>query len=297
MRKLRYLILSIACHGLLFWSSAKLNGCEATEVTIELVQRPLSPVAFDSFHSPRKVASGANKKSRSLDLGLSTFKQIQNRLQHEKSSPETGLGSEGASANFESKSESQPTANDFLNPYNGLEMPEIKFMQSLWREIDKSVVNSPYLSEYGHTGGVLFQFDVDLDGRLIESTLRAQAEDRVLKVIAARAIRKALLNEKRELMLTGKRITIHTHFLWSDYQTCAHYKGIQKTHLSFCNYAEDKRKNFSTSEKAGQYLSSLKYGFGAIDEIKKYKQEEMRQKTQFNPFQEYEQDPDWNLGG
>jgi hypothetical protein len=91
-------------------------------------------------------------------------------------------------------------------------------------------------------------------------------------------------------------MTIYTQFAWTDLETCRSMKGSTKTSLSFCNYAEDKRKSFSGGEKAATYLGALKYGFDAVDEIKKYKREEMHRNSNFNPFEEFERDPDWNLG-
>ncbi len=306
MKSAGFIALSILAHALLFWALVSATHPKPTNDVIEVeFQTSVSEAGSGKI---KHVADSNNGQSRSaqsravqaqkprsrpiasrfsqLDLGLSTVQSVvsdHSRMEAEHLNQ--------ASRGQDSGGEENP-----LDPYDGMEMPEIRFVTSLYREIDKSLVNSPFLSEYGHIGQVFLGFDVDPAGGLIESSLRAKADDPVLKVIAARAIRKALANQNGELVLPRKQIRILTQFTWSDYQTCSHLRGGHKNQLSFCNYAEDKRKNFSTGERTATYLGALRYGFDAVDEIKKYQREEMHRKTQFNPFEEYERDPDWNLG-
>jgi hypothetical protein len=290
--RIGFFILSLLTHALLLLSLLFIAKPESSTapIQIEITAHMSARTDGQDQRIPAKPSVGKTQIPRArtkLDLGLSTTQAIATGRfqQHQANStaPQDSSSAEGI-------------LGSTLDPYEGMAMPEVRFVRSLWREIDKSIVNSPYLSEYGHFGTVHLSFQVGTDGKLIETTLHAQAEDRVLKVIAARAIRKALLNEKGELSLPTQGMSIHTQFTWSDYQTCSSLRGSTKNYLSFCNYAEDKRKNFSGTEKAAAYLSALQYGFGAIDEIKKYKREEMRRNTHFNPFEEFERDPDWNLG-
>lgn len=277
MASSRYLILSTLAHGLLLLGFLLPQEPKITHTAIEVSL---------SKHANKSASRGkAASRSKPLDLGLSTTKAITqahnltDRMEPQQTADDSSQGS-GAS----------------FDPYGGLEMPEIRFVQSLWREIDKAIVSPSYLSEYGHFGKVHFVFDIDTDGSLIEESIRVNAQDKILKVIAARAIRKAVLNANGELPKPRQRTKIFSSFAWSDYQTCANSQGSGKNTLSFCNYAEDKRKQFTTTEKAATYLGALKYGFGAVEEIEKYKREEMRRNTKFNPFEEFERDPDWNLG-
>jgi len=281
----RYLILSILAHGLLFWGSSLLQEPASHNTAIEVAFTGAAKESAHSkiSHAPSRVAKVPQK---SIDFGMSTTNAI---TQAYVSPPNPG-------ANQATDNSLDSSGGISFDPYGDLEMPEIRFVQSLWREIDKAIINPTYLSEYGHFGKVFFVFDVDPDGNLIESSIRVQAEDRVLKVIAARAIRKAVLNINGELPKPRHLTKISSTFVWSDYQTCKSHRGSGKNTLSFCNYAEDKRKRFTAGEKAATYVDALKYGFGAIEEIQKYNREEMRRNTQFNPFQEFERDPDWNLG-
>jgi len=289
--RIGFFILSLLAHALLLLSLHFISKPEASTAPIEIAVVEKPGVGSEGLVTIKQTKPSARKNQRAqarpkLDLGLSTTQAlIGSHLQHQD-----GPTSQNESSNSEEGS------HVTFDPYEGMAMPEIRFVRSLWREIDKSIVNSPYLSEYGHIGKVHLSFQVGTDGKLIETSFHAQAEDRILKVIAARAIRKALLNETGELSLPTQGMTIHTQFAWSDYETCANLRGSTKNYLSFCNYAENKRKSFSGTEKAATYLSALQYGFDAIDEIKKYKREEMRRNTHFDPFEEFERDPDWNLG-
>jgi hypothetical protein len=287
----RFLIISIIVHAGLFFSLQPALKPASTQnlIEVEFQEHQTAQSAGKAKGNIRATAKRPARKStalRKLDLGLSTMQAVVSSYQKQLANPITP----------NSTLESEGNSKVSFDPYDGMAMPEIRFVRSLWREIDKSIVNNPYLSEYGHTGKAFFSFQVGTDGKLIENTLTAKSEDRVLKVIAARAIRKALQNQNGELSLPTENMTIYTQFAWSDLETCASMKGSSKNHLSFCNYAEDKRKNFSDSEKAATYLGALRYGFDAADEIKKYQREEMHRNSNFNPFEEFERDPDWNLG-
>ncbi len=185
---------------------------------------------------------------------------------------------------------------DSLRPFEGMNIEQARFFRSLWHEIDNSIEEPAYLSEYGHTGKAYFQFEITRNGELKESSLNAVAVDNVLKVLAARAIRKALKNTNGEILFLDKDLQFNAQFTWSDYKTCQTLRGIKNNYLSFCRYAEDKRKTFTAGEKATTYVESLKYGFGAWEEIQKYRKEEKHRDTEFDPFASLKQDPDWNLG-
>ena len=186
-------------------------------------------------------------------------------------------------------------SSDILTDFEGLNSLRVRFIKSLWDEVDKSIIESPYLSEYGHVGVVFLQFEVTSSGELLEKTLQAQADDNILKVIAVRAVRKALKNEFNENIKPTENILINARFSWTDYQSCQNQKGIHKYYLSFCKYGEDKRKTFSAVEKGKTYLGALRYGFGAIEEIQKYSKEENHRKTHFDPFEELRRDSDYLL--
>lgn len=177
----------------------------------------------------------------------------------------------------------------------GLPTKQIVFIADLWRKINQSIEDNPFLSEYGHTGQIFYRFDVDSRGRLDGRSFRASGVDNVLKVIGARAIRKALKNEDGQIRAPDKGLRLNARFTWSDYGNCAQLQGIQKNFLSFCHYSVNKRKSFSATEKTATYLNALKYGPGVFEEIGKYQREKARRDTQFDPFESYRRDPDWSL--
>lgn len=178
----------------------------------------------------------------------------------------------------------------------GLSMAQLGSIRSLWNEVDKAIVDNPYLSEFGYTGTVILKFELTPQGQIADRTLRVDARNPILKVLALRALRKALRNENNELRLPSENILLTAQFSWSSYENCRRLKGTFRKSLSFCKYAENKLKDFSTKEKSLTYLSSLRYGFGALEEIEKYNREESRRKTNFDPFEEYRRDPDWTTG-
>lgn len=192
--------------------------------------------------------------------------------------------------------ESASYVSNSLNAFDGMEMAQIRFTQAIWHEVDRYIFDSSFLSEYNHTRAIHLKFTIDENGHLDENSLRACGSDRVLKVIALRALRKAMRNDTAEIPSYHKRETYFAQFSWSDYESCKTLRGTRQNYLSFCHYAENKRKSFSKGEKVGTYLKSLNYGFGAIEELEKYNREKSRRNTQFEPFEEMRHDPDWDLG-
>jgi hypothetical protein len=282
----RFIAFSLLFHGFILLAVGLMARNQMVRQPIEVVVQYKKTSAK---HSSKRLATGigsdkAAAHGKQLDLGLSTLKSVL----------EKGPISEGQLIDPE-WAQSEKFQSDLFSQFEGMEMHEIQFVQSLWGQIDHSIETSPYLSEYGHFGKVYLSFEINELGELVEHSFQVKAEDRVLKVIAARSIRKAL-NNRFNKVLPEKRIRINTQFAWLDCQACQSLRGIEKNNLSFCHYAEDKRKNFSAGEKTATYLGALKYGFGAIDEIRNYQHEEMRRNTQFDPFESYKRDPDWNLG-
>ncbi|MBC7741036.1 MAG: hypothetical protein H7061_02485 [Bdellovibrionaceae bacterium] len=190
-----------------------------------------------------------------------------------------------------------PDVPEFARGYQGMDMSKIRFIKSLWHEIDQSIVESKYLSEYGHVGQVRLTFEVGPDGHLVENYFRAQASDPILKVVAARAVRKALKNENENLVLPKETTKVVAQFNWAGYATCERRKGTEQNFLSFCKYGENKIKNFTSGERSETYLKAIAtHGPWAIEEIQNYRREEDHRKTQFDPFEEMRRDPDYDLG-
>lgn len=180
--------------------------------------------------------------------------------------------------------------------YSDLTARQIHFSSTVWTEINDAIVDSPLLAEYGQTGDVFMQFEINQFGELIQDSILVKAENKVLQVFAMRSLRKAIRKDNLDLKAPEKHTRIAAHFRWTPGTPCSGLQGNYSNYLSFCRVSSVERRNFSGTEKASVYLGSLIYGPGAIEEIDKYHKQENRRKTGFDPFQEIKRDPDWNLG-
>jgi hypothetical protein len=183
-----------------------------------------------------------------------------------------------------------------LSDYEGLSAGQAGFIGALWNMINQYIEENPFLSEYNRAGRVFLRFEIDESGHLERRSFVASANDRVLKVIAARAVRRAIKNERGDITFTGERMVINARFVWTGYQACNNLRGFRGSYLSFCHYGENKAKTFTTAEKVGTYAGEIwNHGPWAYEEIQKYRAEERRRRSDFDPFEEYKRDPDWNL--
>lgn len=300
--KSRHFTISLVLHFSLvatfFLSAATQKKLDPVNIDLQMIQPP-KQVAKQL--ATQKSAYGGSSRSKNLNASLKTKhdNEVRRILGLEPITENLAARIESYQARAVGGNWAKPNSytSDPFTDFQNMNMSQIKFIKSLYRQIDNSIIDSPYLSEYGHVGQVFLRFELSAEGKIIETTLNAKADDNILKVIAARAVRKAIKNDSQELVLPTQKVQIQTRFSWADKNACKDLKGIHQNYLSFCKYGEDKRKQFTSGEKASTYLSSLAYGFGAIDEIKKYKNEEKRKKSNFDPFEEMRRDPDFNLGG
>lgn len=187
------------------------------------------------------------------------------------------------------------TASD-IDRFEGIPLKQTTYLKNIWTEINEAIPNSPYLYEYAQVGTVYLKFEVDQNGYLVSDSLRAEANNKVLKVFSARSVRKALRAENKDLIKPEQPTQIFVRFHWSDQTSCEKNTGINKNYLSFCRVSKSEKKSFSTGEKVGTYLSALQYGPGFFEEVEKYQKEENRRRTKFDAFQDLKLDPDWDLG-
>jgi hypothetical protein len=173
---------------------------------------------------------------------------------------------------------------------------QANFLISLWRIIDQAIWDSDFLSEYNHVGQVFMRFEVDDEGHFESRSMTASAPDRILKVIAARAIRTAMKNETGDVHFPHHKTVINARFVWSGYEECGGMNPIRKNFLNFCHHAENKVKTFSKGEKAATYAGAIwNHGPWAIEDINEYNHEQRRRQSEFDPFESMKRDPDWNL--
>ena len=282
----RFIVFSALVHVVIFVAFLLKTLNDKTPVPLTAIEIEVTDQIPSSATESALTQNQMKKKTRSRKPGpLQLFPSYTTVLKKVLNRPVDHFSDESASGDYPE-----------FDSAGGLSTQQLGFVSSLWNEVDKAIVNSPYLSEYGHTGKVFLKFEVTPDGKIADSTLRVDAQDPVLKVIALRAVRKALRNDKRELRLPPKNMKLTAQFAWANYDTCRRSKGTYRNSLSFCSYAENNLRNFTKKEKALTYLNALAYGFGALEEIEKYNREEMHSQNKFDPFEEYRRDPDWTTG-
>tara|TARA_Y100001935_G_scaffold174858_1_gene144543 strand:+ start:2356 stop:3270 length:915 start_codon:yes stop_codon:yes gene_type:complete len=293
-----FVLFSAGVHVLLF--SLFLNSKESSKVPkqtlqwIEIKSTPKSVVEAgkDLSHS-KKVQERQLKSTKNLSRSKISLKKLKSQFSFSNLKPGKTKSSDSEESSDWTNSKSYDGIGFVRN--RKLTTRQISFAESLWRAIHRNIERNPYLSEYNHTGHVYFQFHVE-NGKILLKSLRASASDRVLKVIAARALRKAFANEHGDIYFPKKSMVINARFSWRSYKECETLEGIRGNFLSFCNYAENKRRSFTASERSDIWTKAiLQHGFMAYEEIQKYNREENHRKFQFDPFEIYKQDPDWDL--
>ncbi len=182
-----------------------------------------------------------------------------------------------------------------LTQFNDLDREEASFVTVLSQEIDEVIWDSPLLAEYGMSGEVFIQLIPSEKFQWNSDYVKVESSNRVLKVIGLRALRDSFKTVPLAELKKMKK-NLHFRFVWTDNTLCTERKSIQNNSLSFCRKSKSEKPTFSAGEKTAEYISSLQYGFGAIEEIKKYNRKQMRRETEFDPFQNFKNDPAWNWG-
>ncbi len=283
----RFLLISLALHlslgiGLNF-PRKKSHGVTSAPIEFELKQVDYQTGGIRQS-SLGRLKPTQNKSSKLKDfLFPSTREVIEQALKSKSSADQRNRWSDVETYR----------SNPFQG--NGLGKEQARFVNSLWTEINESIWESPFLSEYGHVGEVFLNFEITAEGKLKEESLRVKAQDRILQVVAIRAVRNALKDENKELVFSKKEMQINARFTWKSFEDCPLFRGIQKNSLSFCKFGENKKKTFTKAEKTRAYLSAVWYGPGMVEEIQKYNREEDRRKNQFDPFEQLRRDPDYNI--
>lgn len=262
------------------------------------IETPPLPISV-SFPSAEKSGGPTGGRSRSSNPRSSL--QRLKKLPTSEFLPQFSLSPAKRSAAIDAAETPQWSSDDRYNEVSlssggKMAAEEIRFIASLYQMIDQAIADNPYLSEYNHTGHVFFHFEVDADDHLDPRTFRASAKDRVLKVIAARAIRAAIRNPTGDVQFLHKRMVLNARFVWTDRASCPSFQGINDQFMSFCHYAENKRKSFSTGEKVKTFAGAIwKNGPWAVEEIQKYNREQRHRQADYDPFDDLRRDPDWNL--
>ena len=281
------LVISFALHLLVFFLLTQ-KYLKPTE--------PPQPISL-VYPSPENKPSQASGKRGAIRVGrgkkmrpLSDFlPQLAMKQTDQKQDDDTDIGIP-AWSNPRAYNGVDPIGNDNLS------RDQIHFLMALWRMIDQSIWDTPFLSEYNHTGQVFLRFEINDEGKFVSRSMTASAVDRVLKVIATRAVRKAMMTETDDLHFPLKHTVINARFKWASYAECDANNPLRANYLSFCHYAENKFKSFSAAERTGTVAGAIwNHGPWAAEEIREYNRQQRRRDGQFDPFENLRRDPDWNL--
>lgn len=276
-----FVLTSFLIHFVLIGLLDQLNVAESTSqpqvLTVQLTQI-----------KEKKQTSNASGSKKSRFFGLSS------KLRYKSAFQPSSRGDQLKETS--AWLDKQSYQGDELSKFEGVSTKQSLFLKTVWTEINDFIPEHPFLTEYGIIGTVSLSFEVDENGFLIPDSLSAQTDQQILKVLAARSVRKSLKADNLDLVQPDKKTKLFARFEWTDQISCDQHQGINKNYLGFCRKSKGQRKTFTKTEKAAAYLSALQYGPEMFDVIKKYNQQENRKDTKFDPFEEIKRDPDWNLG-
>ena len=276
-----FVLTSFLIHFVLIGLLDQLNVAESTSqpqvLTVQLTQI-----------KEKKQTSNASGSKKSRFFGLSS------KLRYKSAFQPSSRGDQLKETS--AWLDKQSYQGDELSKFEGVSTKQSLFLKTVWTEINDFIPEHPFLTEYGIIGTVSLSFEVDENGFLIPDSLSAQTDQQILKVLAARSVRKSLKADNLNLVQPDKKTKLFARFEWTDQISCDQHQGINKNYLGFCRKSKGQRKTFTKTEKAAAYLSALQYGPEMFDVIKKYNQQENRKDTKFDTFEEIKRDPDWNLG-
>jgi len=171
------------------------------------------------------------------------------------------------------------------------------FHKEIYRLVDTRLLYQSLLAQYKHRGWVYFKLDVDADGKIISESLRGSADDGILKVHSARAIRSALseaINENKR----PRKFARSTFFLRFYYGPEGHEQrcraGAKGLMLTFCRFASEKAVSKTLTEHVltgGVHVNP----FVTVERWQQYQAAKRRSWSDLDPFYDYRKDPDYNL--
>jgi len=176
------------------------------------------------------------------------------------------------------------------------------FYQHVFERIDQQLKFDSLLAEYNHFGVVFLEFVVDVNGELRQDSIRAAAEDAILKVHALRAMRAGL---KKPFTLTKRldsakgpiRFQAKFEFL-NESPSLNRLKQVNFTKpvLTFRRATLESSTQRSVGE---QVLESAKLAaqnpFAIGESWQQYNKRKRLDAQEFDPFSNYRRDPDYDL--
>lgn len=167
---------------------------------------------------------------------------------------------------------------------------------SLWAAINRELKDDPLLSEYNQTGEIFISFALTKDGDLRPSSLRVNAPNPILKVRSMRALRRGIKNlSKHAPEISKEEIWFSARFRFVDRHFCRSTKRVNGHFLSFCRHAVASRPDFSRGGRVARLAVMVTQPADVLEEYKKYKEQNWRYDSGFDPFESERRDPDYHL--
>lgn len=291
LKTLKWGSLSLVIHGLIlggFWLLKPANPNPPEKLEVELVSIP--PESRSQFReksvSPEQAHQQRLKKLAAKLLAPSyDYKDVSARKA------------------FEVKSQ---IAQNFKDAFEHEEGPGAlannkawEFHRQIYERVDSSVMFDSILAQYNHFGRVFVQFEVDFQGRLLNSGLRVAAADPILKVHSMRALRAGLREsfktEKWNPSRKNAKINMKFEYL-------AGPSELNRQKQTDFGKPVMSIKRFTTEKPLPNDLQDhlLNGGidlnvFAMVERWQKYNKRKKLNSLDFDVFSRYRRDPDYNL--
>ncbi|MNK19554.1 hypothetical protein D3C87_377760 [compost metagenome] len=286
MKAMSWLILSLALHGVLVGTLMSLRVVPEPEVAEEIVDLQIV-METRSVGGPFR-GQGTSRTGSASSANKALVQNLFQRYDLKQESHEVAAVSESDAADFQ------------VGPANMLgDSDNWDFHRQVFTKIDENLMFDSLLAQYNHFGSVHLRFAVDPHGYLIEKSLRARAEDPILKVHVVRALRLALNEEfpSSKWAVAGKNITFEAKFDFLQMSSFINHekqKGFVKPQLQFQRATTEKPIPNTLSEQLTS--GGIDYDlFAAAERWQKYNKKKKLANYQFDPFAHYKKDPAYNL--
>lgn len=276
------------------------SAIQTSKTTKEVVEIEFHPAIIAKSSIPTRQSrdsSVARSKSRSMGKavslkGMNLFGQRYSYDLAAKNESEIGQGS--GLGDYKDSATYALGSDSFLG-----ENDQWEFYRQVFERIDSQLLFDSILAQYSHFGSVFVEFEVDAQGRFVQSKIKVSAEDSILKVHALRALTKGLKESfrKEKWNPTGKNSILHAKF---DYV-------FGDSDLNFKKQREFGKPIFlfrrATAEKPipndlKEHLLNGGIGYDAFavaERWQKYNKKKKLRQQEFDPFATYKNDPLYSL--
>lgn len=172
------------------------------------------------------------------------------------------------------------------------------FHEEVHRVIDSELMFAPILARYNHFGSVFLEFAVNKKGFLLEKTLRASADDAILKVHVVRALRVALDGdfEPTKWSVLEKPVVFRAKFDFTHESSAVNrekQKAFSEPVLVFrrATAAQDVATYTTQDQYIGLFMDYERIG----EKLKNRRNSKNLKAGQYDPFAGYREDPAYNL--